>query len=135
VTSAEQDDLLEVARLLDVPAAEALAILDSARDRQTAAPARRQADLRPGDRVVFTGDMTMSRTEIEELATAASLCVTASVSGKTALVVAADPHSQSGKARQARDRGVRMVTEQVFLHMLGEMQAPEGFPPTETARV
>jgi len=33
-----------------------------------------------------------------------------------------DPYSQSGKAQLARELGVRMVTEQVFLHMLDEMQ-------------
>lgn len=70
----------------------------------------------------------MSRSEIEELAASAGPCVTSSVSAKTALVVAADPHPQSGKARQARDRGVRMVTEQVFLHMLDQMQPSKGFP-------
>lgn len=40
--------------------------------------------------------------------------MTNSASGKTALVVIADPHSRSGKARAAREKGVRIVTEQVF---------------------
>ncbi len=66
--------------------------------------------------------MSLPRSEIEALAADAGLRVTGSVSSKTALVVAADPYSQSGKARQARDLGVRMVTEQVFLHMLDEMR-------------
>ena len=135
VTSAERADLLEVAHLLDVPDGEALAILDAARDRQPSAPSTQQASLRPGDRVVFTGDMTMNRSEIEELATAAGLYVTSAVSARTTLVVAADPHSQSGKARQARDRSVRMVTEQVFLHMLEQMQPSDGIPASVTARV
>jgi DNA polymerase-3 subunit epsilon len=135
VTSAERADLLEVAPLLDVPGDEALAILADARERQASGRSAHEGSLRPGDRVVFTGDMTMSRSEMEELATAAGLCVTASVSARTALVVAADPHSQSGKARQARDRGVRMATEQVFLHMLDQMQPSNGFPSAETARV
>ena len=72
--------------------------------------------------IVFTGDMTLSRTEVEARATAAGLRVTASVSAKTALVVAADPYTQSGKANRARQLGVRMVTEQVFLHMLDRTQ-------------
>jgi DNA polymerase-3 subunit epsilon len=62
--------------------------------------------------------MDASRTEIEALATAAGLRVTTSVSRKTALVVAADPYSQSGKAATARTLGIRMVTEHVFLDLL-----------------
>ena len=116
VTDAERADLLDVARLLDVPADEALAILEGGRHAPPAAG--QTAALRAGDKVVFTGDMTLSRTEIEARATAAGLRVTASVSAKTALVVAADPYTQSGKANRARELGVRMVTEQVFLHIL-----------------
>ena len=105
------------------PAAEALAILDDSPNRpspETGGPGA--AGLRPGDRVVFTGDMNGSRAEVEALATAAGLIVTSAVSGKTTLVVAAEPYSQSGKARQARDRGIRLVTEQVFLHLLDGMR-------------
>ena len=68
--------------------------------------------------MAFTGDMDTSRTEIEALATAAGLRVTSAVSRKTALVVAADPYSQSGKAATARTLGVRIVTEHVFLDLL-----------------
>jgi DNA polymerase-3 subunit epsilon len=122
VTDAERADLLEVARLLNVPTIEALTILDSARDAQVWSPVGRPDGLQPGDRVVLTGDMSMPRAQVEAMAVAAGLRVTGSVSAKTALVVAADPHSQSGKARQAREHGVRMVTEQVFLHMLSDLQ-------------
>jgi len=66
--------------------------------------------------------MTISRTEIEARATAAGLRVTASISTKTALVIAADPYTQSGKANRARQLGIRMVTEQVFLHMIDHIQ-------------
>jgi DNA polymerase-3 subunit epsilon len=122
VTEEERADLLDVARLLDVPADEALTVLDDARDSQPCPANRNIAGLSPGDRVVFTGDMSMDRAEVEALATAAGLRVTSAVSGKTALVVAADPYSQSGKARMARERGVRTVTERVFLHLLDDMQ-------------
>ncbi len=54
--------------------------------------------------------MSVPRAEIEALATAAGRHVTTSVSARTALVVAADPWPQSGKARRCRDLGVRMVT-------------------------
>lgn len=119
VTGSEHADLLEVARLLGVPAAEAEVILREA-SACTARSLNRAPSrlLQAGDRVVFTGDMDTSRTEIEALATAAGLRVTAAVSRKTALVVAADPYSQSGKAATARTLGIRMVTEHVFLDLL-----------------
>lgn len=122
VTDAERADLLDVAQMLGVPAQEALTILDDTRHAPER-PARHPAQpLLAGDRVVFTGDMDISRGEIEALATAAGLRVTAAVSAKTALIVAADPYSQSGKAKQARKLGVRMVTEQVFLDLLDHIQ-------------
>ena len=119
VSDSEHADLLDVARLLDVPAAEAEAILREVPARTTRSLIRAPSRLlQTGDRVVFTGDMDTSRTEIEALATAAGLRVTTAVSRKTALVVAADPYSQSGEAATARTLGIRMVTEHVFLDLL-----------------
>jgi len=122
VTGAERADLLEVARLVGVPAGEALALLDEAAGRVASEPQSGSCGLVAGDRVVLTGDMCLPRSQIEAMAVAAGLRVTGSVSSKTALVVTADPYSQSGKAKQARELGTRMVTDQVFLHMLDEMQ-------------
>lgn len=123
VTDSEHADLLEVARLLGVPASEAENILRAVPARSGRSLSRDPSRLlQAGDRVVFTGDMDTSRTEIEALATAAGLHVTTSVSRKTALVVAADPYSQSGKAATARSLGVRMVTEHVFLELLNSIE-------------
>ena len=96
------------------------------RGTRPSGPRYRAQPLLAGNRVVFTGDMDMSRADIEALATAAGLRVTTAVSGKTTLVVAADPHSQSGKANTARQLGIRLVTEQVFLHMLDHIQPEPG---------
>jgi len=122
VTDAERADLLQVALLLDVPPSEALTILDYTCHTPQQPNSHRSPALHPGDKVVFTGDMDMNRADIEALATAAGLRVTTSVSSKTALVVAADPYSQSGKANTARKLGIRLATEQVFLHQLGQLQ-------------
>jgi DNA polymerase-3 subunit epsilon len=122
VTDAERADLLDVARLVGIPADEALAILERGRASPSQPARALAAPLREGDRVVFTGDMSISRSEIEALATAAGLRVTGSVSAKTALVVAADPYSQSAKTRRASELGVRMVAEQVFLKLLDDMR-------------
>lgn len=122
VTSAERADLLEVGRLLGIPPEAVLTMLEEV--RACTPPRLAQASrspLRRGDRVVFTGEMEHSREDLVAQADAAGLQVTGSVSKKTALVVAADPESRSGKARRARELGVRMVTEQVFLYLLGDV--------------
>jgi len=121
ITNAERADLLQVAHLLAVPPDVALTILQDTRDKPQHPNGHPPPALHPGDRVVFTGDMDMNRADIEALATAASLRVTTAVSTKTALVVAADPHTQSGKANTARKLGIRLVTEQAFLHLLNHM--------------
>jgi DNA polymerase-3 subunit epsilon len=121
VTKAERADLLEVARLLAIPADEALAILEASKHSEQV-PFRSDGLLRAGDKVAFTGEMEHRREELERLARSAGLRVMTSVSAKTALLVVADPHSESAKARSARECGVRSVAEQVFLHLVGQTQ-------------
>ncbi len=115
VTDGERADLEAVARLLGLDQSAAASALDQARDRggRRVASAERIA-ARPGDRVVFTGEMSRPRAELEEQAIRAGLVPTGSISRRTAMLVIADPHSQSGKARRARDLGVRLVSERVF---------------------
>jgi len=67
--------------------------------------------LRAGDAVVFTGEAPYAtREEMQEEAVRLGFRTTGSVSGRTRLVVAADVHSLSGKARGARERGIPIVT-------------------------
>ncbi len=115
VTDAERADVEAVARLLGLDQAAATAALDQACDRgcRRATTAVR-IGARPGDRVVFTGEMSRPRAELEQQAISAGLVPTGGISRKTAMLVIADPHSQSGKARRARDLGVRLVSESVF---------------------
>ncbi|MGH7665979.1 MAG: hypothetical protein ACRENY_00930 [Candidatus Dormibacteria bacterium] len=107
MTDAASASLIEMARLLAVPAAAALAIFQSSKPNQRSAPIS-EAVLGAGDRVAFTGEMEHDWDRLEELARSACLGVVTSVSGKTALVVVADPHSQSAKARY---REARIVTQ------------------------
>jgi DNA polymerase III subunit epsilon len=116
ITDAERADFMEVAKLLAVPNEEAVGILYASRD--SSGPLRGDGMLKDGDKVVFTGDMAHNREELEQIARASGLRVMSSVSSKTALVVVADPHSQSHKAIVGRERGVRIVTEQVFLYLV-----------------
>jgi DNA polymerase III subunit epsilon len=126
ITDLEHADLLDVARLLGVPPDDALAILSHAEDASRQSGRVWQTGLEPGARVVLTGDMSMNRDQVKALAVAAGLRVMGAVSGKTAMLVAADPWSQSGKAEAARQMGVRIVTEQVFLYYIEQILDSQG---------
>jgi DNA polymerase-3 subunit epsilon len=76
------------------------------------------SSLKPGDLVVFTGDMDEAREVWEARATMAGLRVGQSVTRQTRLVVAADPDTMSGKAKKAVEYGVPIVKSSAFLRML-----------------
>jgi DNA polymerase-3 subunit epsilon len=119
VTPDERADLETVAATLGLTASAVESALET-----PAPPAIEVCDigtfsLAPGDAVVFTGDAPgVDRKELEYQARSLGLRVTGAVSGKTNLVVAADPDSISGKARKARDLGVPIVDYVTYLSML-----------------
>jgi DNA polymerase-3 subunit epsilon len=123
-----QDGLVTLPELADLGAVAAtLGLSADAVEAALAAAAEETADvcsigaftLNPGDAVVFTGDAPgVDRKELEYQARSLGLRVTGAVSGKTDLVVAADPDSISGKARKARDLGVPIVDYATYLGML-----------------
>ena len=69
--------------------------------------------LAPGDCVTFTGQMSVERGELEALALSVGLS-TSSLTKKTTVLVAADPNSESGKAKKAKQYGVPVIAEQTF---------------------
>lgn len=77
--------------------------------------------LAPGDRVTFTGEMNVDRSEWERRARESGLDV-GGVTKKSSLLVAADPYSLSGKAKKARDYGIPIVGEDAFARLLGELR-------------
>lgn len=76
----------------------------------------------PGDRVVFTGDMSVERDVWFARARAAGL-EPGGVTKTTKVVVAADPNSLSGKAAKARAYGIPIVTEAAFERLLAACTA------------
>jgi DNA polymerase-3 subunit epsilon len=78
--------------------------------------------LHVGDRIAFTGNTEVPRDQLAARAQAAGLRVTSSVSHLTSLVVVEDALSQSAKAKAARQHGVPMVVEPVFLRLLPHVQ-------------
>ncbi|TCO52654.1 exonuclease domain-containing protein [Actinocrispum wychmicini] len=122
VTAEERADIDAVAALLGIEADTARHTIDEARAARS--PARVTVGglvLRPGDKIVLTGTMHRDREDIQQQAAAAGLRVTSAVSRRTTVVVAADPDSLSGKAKDARTLGVPVVGEDAFLRVLSAM--------------
>ncbi|WP_329107802.1 exonuclease domain-containing protein [Micromonospora sp. NBC_01699] len=119
VTAEELRDLRAVAVLLDLPASEVQdaigAAMSGARSTPVAPLVAQRFALSAGDIVVFTGQMDEPRDVWEARAVGAGYGVGRAVTKKTSLLVAADPDSLSGKARQARKYGIPVVRPAAFL--------------------
>jgi DNA polymerase-3 subunit epsilon len=114
VTDDERTELNAVANALGlgVPYVDE-ALAWAAADKPAAVDESTAFALRPGDRVVFTGEMNRERDEWVSTICAAGLA-SGGVTKSTRLLVAADPDSQSGKAAKARQYGVPVVSEAAF---------------------
>gem|GEM_PF-44897 len=125
VTSTERADLDAVADLLALdPGAvdDALRVASDGPGDEAVAAA---TDL-SGLSVCFTGALAgmisgqpITRTEAQNLAAQAGLIVKTGVSKGLDLLVVADPDSQSGKAKRAREIGTRVMAEAVFWRAIG----------------
>lgn len=123
VTDDERKDLLDVADLLGLARQEVDIALWNAQNGNGARPALGGFRLKPGDLVVFTGQMTCPRDQWERRAIDLGLRVNGkNVTNGTCLLVAADPDSQSGKADKARRYGIPIVTETAFAKLLNELE-------------
>lgn len=131
VTETERRDLKLVARLLGQAKHDLDEILreTAARLSETRLEPSRTIAIKSnlvGMRVCFTGELqcqfrgqSISRTLARDLATNAGLVVVDSVTKKCDLLVLADPHSQSEKAKKARRYGIRIMHEPVFWSAIG----------------
>jgi DNA polymerase-3 subunit epsilon len=131
VADAERRDLKLVARLLGQEKRDLDEILSEAaakmpKTRRDPAPAPAAGASLLGMRVCFTGELQckyrgqmISPELATEFATKAGLVVVDSVTKKLDLLVLADPHSQSGKAKKARQYGIRIMHEPVFWKAIG----------------
>ncbi|NJP98934.1 DNA polymerase III subunit epsilon, partial [Nonomuraea sp. FMUSA5-5] len=116
VTAAERRELDLVAALLALlPGAVDQALHHAGPPRHLAATGGFR--LRPGDLVVFTGDMAGGREMWEERARQAGYVPHPDVTKKVRLLVAADPDTMSGKARKARAYDIPIVTPDAFARL------------------
>ena len=120
VTDLERSDLRLVAELLKVSEWEPLLEIET----RTLGHVVESAGLNPGMSVCFTGEMTVSRETLEERSRNMELVVKTGVSKKVDILVVADSDSMSTKARKARELGIRIVSEAVFLQLLATGELP-----------
>ena len=126
LSESEAADLRRVGALLGLEADATQTIIEMCADRSTETGTCLPTQGLAGQSVCFTGQLLrevdgvpMERTEAERLARGAGLLVKSGVSKKLDILVCADPHSQSGKARKARDYGVRIMAEEAFWRAIG----------------
>jgi len=130
VTTKEQEDLLLLARLLgfeEISQGQLESLIHSvADDNIQEGLASPGIDALRGKHVCFTGEAqcrlngaTISRELAASLAERHGLTVVDSVTKKLDILVVADPNTQSGKAKKARQYGLRIVHEPEFWRMLG----------------
>lgn len=72
-----------------------------------------------GESSCFIGGLIMTREQSEQLAASKGLIVKSSVTKKLDMLVVSDSNTQSGKAKKARQYGIRIICEPVFWRLLG----------------
>ena len=118
ITEDEERDLSRIAQLLGIEDWHSLPNIES--------KLMPRAEDLTGCLVCFTGDSSCSidgekitRPAIKILAEQHGLVIRSGVSKKLDLLVVADPDSQSGKAKRARELGIRIVRDRQFWRMIG----------------
>jgi DNA polymerase-3 subunit epsilon len=131
ITELEREDLEVVRLLLGIGSIDYERLLEHARNgaatlaQPTQPPPIEGRDLQ-GKKICFTGMLRghikgtlVTRPLAEQIASEHGMIVLQQVTKKLDFLVTADPDSMSGKARKARDYGVRIIAEPVFWKMVG----------------
>jgi NAD-dependent DNA ligase len=89
--------------------------------------AARQGQLRwlRGQEIVLTGTMSLQRVDLQRLITALSGMNADSITNRTTILVCADTSSTTTKMREARARGIKVVSELEFVAWLAGGGYPE----------
>ena len=133
VTDAERRDLRQVACLLGIAPRNLEEMLEKAAQKMAAVQSPpvataglMRSDEFVGKNVCFTGECqcrlngeSITRETAMELASRHGMIVSESVTKKLDLLVVADALTQSGKAKKARQYGIRVLYETVFWKALG----------------
>ncbi|MCZ6466206.1 MAG: BRCT domain-containing protein, partial [Alphaproteobacteria bacterium] len=129
VTNAERRDLQAAARALSIDEEALDQMLEIARtviSDEGNVIRLNELDEMFGMSVCLTGtsrcsiaDKLLTRAKALEFAKEAGLDVQKSITKSLDLLVLADPHSMSGKAKKAREYGIRTMSEEVFWRKIG----------------
>jgi DNA polymerase III subunit epsilon len=127
VTDLELRDLARVAELLGIDAETLVRLLDTLTPADhSAQQASASANALAGKSICFTGELLgmiagqrVTREMAENLACKAGMLVKPGVSKSLDILVVADPDTQSGKARKAREYGTRIMAEATFWQAVG----------------
>jgi DNA polymerase III subunit epsilon len=130
ISDQERQDLHTVARLLGEDETKLDSLIEGAAAQFATANLTNSVRSDPGElqgkRVCFTGELQsqiggnpITRGMAEVLAASAGLIVCGSVTRKLDILVVADPNTLSGKAKKARELGIRVVADTVFWRMIG----------------
>lgn len=121
VTEDEQRDLYRVAALLGIPSEKVTSMLKAPSEK-----GQQRMENLAGQTVCFTGEFNclfngakITREFAENMAEAAGLAVAPRITKKVDILVVADPHTSSGKAKKAREYGIRIIAERPFWQKLG----------------
>jgi DNA polymerase III subunit epsilon len=128
ITEAERRDIDGVACLLGIDECEYVGMIDDVMKRGlTGVPGLSHCtEDMTGCMVCFTGASNtliagepVSRSRLEEIAAQKGMIVKKGVTKSLDFLVCADPESMSGKARKAREYGIRIMAQAAFLRKLG----------------
>ena len=128
ITDAEKKDIDSVAGLLGIEEGQYSRMISEVQDDRllVESAVESRAESLTGKAVCFTGTSNamidgelVSRSTLERLAEENGMIVKKGVTKSLDLLVCTDPKSMSGKARKARQYGVRIVAEGSFLRKFG----------------
>ena len=130
ITEAEQADLAQVRLLLNISETDYARLCRGVRTESTSRPpttfaANNVHDIE-GKGICFTGALVCrirgergTRELAERIASERGMIVKNSVTKNLDFLVVADPETMSGKAKKARQYGIRIIAEAVFWRMMG----------------
>jgi DNA polymerase-3 subunit epsilon len=125
ITEHELSDLKRLTRLLDLSPDTLEEQIAAAEPRQSSDTEKSTTDL-CGSTVCCTGTIisniageVITKNRAKELAAAAGLIPKSGVSKSLDILVVADPDTLSGKAKKAREYGIRIIVERDFWAMIG----------------
>ncbi len=114
LTEEERVDIVRIAELLEIDRdslQQALQSRETPERTLDVGSSPGPTAIQMGATIVLTGEMSIERSLIEAELVASGFLIGVSVTKRTSFVIAADPYTQSGKAKKARSYGIPVLGE------------------------